>query len=69
MKQSINTHFGLSANHADKQVTLGLHVLAKHSGNTQITDVSDVTTAIILIEFLIRQKKLIKQFFIDKSIN
>jgi len=54
MLQSISTYFRLSANHADKQVML--HVLAKQ-WKCPISDISDVKTAIILIEFLIKQNK------------
>ena len=55
MMQSISTLFRLSANHADKQVMIS--VLGQNSGNAQISDVSDVKTVKILLEFLIDQKR------------
>jgi len=45
MMHSSSTHSRLSANHTDKQVIL--HVLA----NAQISNVSDIKTAIIFIKF------------------
>jgi len=60
MMQSISTHFRLSANHAEKQ--LMLHVLGQNRGYAQI---SDVKTAIILIEFLVDQNKTNRTIFND----
>jgi len=68
MLQSISTYFRLSANHADKQVML--HVLAKQ-WKCAISDISDVKTAIILIEFLIKQNKTKRTIYkrINRLIN
>jgi len=50
MTQSINTHFRLSANHADKQ--LMLNIFWQKSRNTQI---NIVKTAKIVFELLVHQ--------------
>jgi len=50
MTQSINTHFRLSANHADKQ--LMLNMFWQKSRNTQI---NIVKTAEIVFELLVHQ--------------